>query len=210
MEPMIDTPGLDLEISHWCENRIFVGGVDEAGRGALAGPVVAACVVLPPSPQVKENLFGVRDSKTMTAAERAYWAGQIKQTAISWGVGMIEAAEIDHLGIQRANQDAMALAMLHCPIKCEVYLLDFIHWKEKPSNAFRYKKGEQASLSIAAASVIAKTTRDQIMVELGRVYQNYGFAQNKGYGTKQHRQAIMEFGITPIHRTSFTLTKCYQ
>ena len=206
MEPMIELPGLDLEVSHWCENRLCVGGVDEAGRGALAGPVVAACVVLPPNQQVRTRLHGVRDSKMMTAVERAYWSEMIKQEAIGWGIGIVDAMEIDLIGIQRANQAAMAQAMQNCPIECEVYLLDFIHWKGKPANSFRYKKGEQVSLSIAAASVIAKTTRDRMMVEYGGQYPHYGFVQNKGYGTYLHRKAIMEFGNTPIHRASFTLS----
>lgn len=202
---MIEPPGLDLEFVHWSENRPLVAGVDEAGRGAIAGPIVAACVILPPFSDLRSLLPGVRDSKTMTATERFNWARQITEVAIDHGVGIVSAEEIDTIGIQPANKKAMAIAMANCQIHADAYLLDYIHWKPLPPGCQRYKKGETVSISIAAASVLAKTTRDQIMLEMHPHYPQYKLGQNMGYGTQFHRDAIAQHGYCPLHRRTFNL-----
>ena len=200
---MITNPGLDLEITHWSENRLIVAGVDEAGRGALAGPIVAACVVLPPYANLRDNLLQVRDSKTMTATDRDHWAQVIWQVALGIGIGRVEASEIDKTGIQPANQKAMLLAIEACPCTPDFILSDFIHWKNPPAHFQRYKKGESISLSIAAASIIAKTTRDAIMLQAQDHYPQFLFGRNKGYGTAAHLQALAIHGRCPLHRKTF-------
>ena len=202
---MIEPPGIDLELAHWSENHPLVAGVDEAGRGALAGPIVAACVIFPPFCDLRALLPGVRDSKTMPAAERSYWALRISEVAIDHGIGIVSAEEIDAIGIQPANKKAMTLAMAHCQTRANAYLLDYIHWKPLPPGCQRYKEGETVSISIAAASVLAKTTRDQIMMEMHPHYPQYRLGQNMGYGTKFHRDAIAQYGYCPLHRRTFNL-----
>lgn len=207
---MIDPPGLEIEKALWLENRTAIGGVDEAGRGALAGPIVAAVVILPPSPHLRLDLSGVYDSKLMKPADRTLWAGRIKELAIAWAIGSVTSHEIDQIGIQPANQLAMSRAILAAAIPADLYLFDFIHWKNCPYPGQRYKKGERVSLSIAAASVLAKTTRDEMMIAFDAEYPAYGFARHKGYGTLAHRAAIGSWGFSPIHRLSFTLKEHYR
>ena len=203
---MITNPTLDIEITHWSDNRLLVGGVDEAGRGALAGPIIAACVILPPDISIMDTLKGVRDSKAMSARNRSYWAEIIRSVAISIGVGSIDQLQIDEFGIQPANQNAMVQAMLNCDVHADHFVSDFVHWKNPPDHFQRYKKGESVSLSIAAASIIAKTTRDVMMEKFHQDFPQYGFDHNKGYGTKAHMDAINRSGPCRLHRKTF-LTK---
>lgn len=198
-------PGLHLEQVLWQTGFHFIGGMDEAGRGAWAGPVMAGLVILPPSDQIGLTLAGVRDSKKMTPLQRERWAVEIKKNALAWSVGAASSIEIDELGILPATRLAFTRAIETSSIVPQHLLLDYIHW---PTLTFPHQKmpcGESESLSIAAASVLAKTTRDAQMVELDAAYPGYGFAIHKGYGTARHQQAIKELGLTDVHRKSFRI-----
>lgn len=199
------TTPLILEQALWQQGIRLVAGIDEAGRGAWAGPVMAAVVVLPCDPQIAPALRGVRDSKQMTARQRARWAGEIKSVALAWAVGAASAAEIDEIGILPATRAAMTRAIEGLTSLPEHFLFDFIHWKDCPYPGEKLVKGESRSLSIAAASVLAKTARDELMCELDGEYAPYGFAHHKGYGTAFHQRAIRQFGLSPIHRKSYRI-----
>jgi ribonuclease HII len=198
---------LNLEQELWQKGIQFVGGIDEAGRGAWAGPVAAAVVVLPSDPRIGLTLNGVRDSKQMTARQRERWAAEIKSVSMAWSVGMASAAEIDSTGILPATRMAMTRAIEGLSLAPEHFLFDFIHWKGCPYPGERLVKGESKSLSIAAASVLAKTSRDALMRELNGDFADYGFARHKGYGTAFHRAAIRKFGLSPIHRKSYRIAE---
>lgn len=198
-------PPIEIEKSLWAENKLIVAGIDEAGRGALAGPIVAAMVILPSNAPSDQILRGVKDSKKMTAKQRDEWVSKVKEHAYFWATGIVSPEMIDEIGIQPANQLAMTRAIEAYNNHIDHHLFDFIHWKNCPFAGQRIKKGESASLSIAAASIIAKTTRDAIMVQLSDEYPAYGWDRNKGYGTQVHVEAIQSIGYTPHHRKSFTL-----
>jgi ribonuclease HII len=202
---MIKTPGLQLEQALWQAGIQYIGGIDEAGRGAWAGPIMAGAVVLPNAARIQLTLAGVRDSKLMTPRQRERWAQEIQAAALAWAVGMVSAAEIDQIGILPANRLAMRRAIEGLAIPPQHYLFDFIHWKDCPYPGERLVKGEMHSLSIAAASVLAKTARDAWMRQIDAQFPGYGFAQHKGYGTAAHRAAIHQLGLCPIHRKSFAI-----
>jgi ribonuclease HII len=202
---MIDTPGLQLEQALWQKGVKFIGGIDEAGRGAWAGPVMAGAVILPNDPQLRLTLTGVRDSKQMTPRQREHWALEIKSVALAWSVGAASAAEIDEIGILPANRLAMTRAINGLALTPEYCLFDFIHWKDCPYPGQRLVKGETQSLSVAAASVLAKTTRDAFMRELDEQFPGYEFGRHKGYGTAIHQTAIAKLGLSPVHRISFKI-----
>ena len=199
-------PGLHLEQALWQEGIKFIGGIDEAGRGAWAGPVMAGAVILPNDSQLRLTLAGVRDSKQMTPRQREHWALEIKTVALAWSVGTASAAEIDEIGILPANRLAMTRAIRGLSLTPEYHLFDFIHWKDCPYLGQRLIKGETQSLSVAAASVLAKTTRDAHMRDLDGQFPGYEFGRHKGYGTVIHRTAIARLGLSPIHRKSFKIT----
>jgi ribonuclease HII len=199
-------PSLDIEQSLWQGGKKFIAGIDEAGRGAWAGPVMAGAVILPNDPQIQQTLAGVRDSKLMTPRQRERWALEIKAAALAWSVGMASAAEIDEIGILPANRLAMSRAIDGLSLLPEYYLFDFIHWKDCPYPGQRLVHGETQSLSIAAASVLAKTTRDRLMCELDEQFPGYEFSRHKGYGTTIHQTAISKLGLSSIHRKSFKIT----
>lgn len=201
---------LKIEKSLWKANKRIIAGIDEAGRGALAGPIVAAMVILPVFQDSDQFLYAVKDSKMMTPSRRAEWAEKIKEHALFWSVGIIHSQEIDAFGIQAANQMAMSQAIQKYPAKIDYHLFDFIHWKDCPFVGERFKRGESSSLSIAAASVLAKTTRDLIMIELSKEHPIYRWYKNKGYGTREHIAAIHNYGYSPHHRMTFTLKERYQ
>jgi ribonuclease HII len=188
---------------------LAVYGIDEAGRGAWAGPVVAACVCLPPDAAgLPEVLAGVNDSKQVDAGLRASLADSIRARATCWGVGEASAVEIDRLGIAPANQLAMHRAYVmaqaaHPENKCQHLLLDHVRWAWDNTPYTSITKGDARSLSIAAASILAKVHRDGLMVALDVQHPGYGFARHKGYGTAEHRAAIVRLGTTPEHRLSF-------
>jgi len=178
-----------------------IAGIDEAGRGALAGPVVAAAVILP----VDCKIEGLKDSKQLTAKQRSLLATEIQSVAISIGVGSVDNRLIEELNILQAALRAMAEAVDQLTPKPDYLLVDGSKLPKTNIPGQAIPKGDNLSLSIAAASVIAKTTRDRLMIEFHQTYPNYGFEQHKGYPTAQHRQAIALFGATAIHRNTFKL-----
>lgn len=209
MPPRIDPglippcPDLEYESCFWKHDIQYVVGIDEAGRGALAGPVAAGAVLLPPDPTCLDRLHEVRDSKQLTPARREEIKATIVQEALAWGVGFASSREIDRFGILPAVRLAAERALNHILPTPEHLLLDYLYLPENPIPQTRLVKGDARSLSIAAASILAKTTRDAHLVELGQTYPGYELGANKGYGTQNHRAAIHERGPAPIHRLSF-------
>ena len=178
-----------------------IAGIDEAGRGALAGPVIAAAVILPIDCHIK----GLRDSKQLSPKQRAHLFDEIHNVAVSVGIGSIDHRGIDRLNILQATLLAMQKAVEKLTPSPDYLLVDGLNLPEIDIVGEAIPKGDSKSYSIAAASVIAKITRDQRMVELDRTYPNYGFSRHKGYPTSQHRQAIAQFGASEIHRHTFKL-----
>lgn len=197
------SPDLSFEQALWKEGFIFIGGIDEAGRGAWAGPVAAAVVVLPPDIGLAAVLMGVRDSKQMTPAQRSHWALEIKGAAAAWGVGMASHQEIDTMGIVNATRLAAARSLLQLSRLPQHLLVDFLALPGIHLPQTALVKGDARSLSIACASVLAKTARDALLAEVDKCYPGYGFEQHKGYGTAFHRSALARLGPCPIHRLSF-------
>lgn len=180
----------------------FIAGIDEVGRGPLAGPVVAAAVILPENFQI----LGIDDSKKLTESKREELYESIRSTAVSIGVGIIDAKEIDEINIYEATKKAMYAALNQLHIRPDFLLVDAMKLTTPiPSEAII--KGDSKSISIAAASIIAKVTRDRMMKEIGYRYPEYRFEQNMGYGTKEHLEALQLFGATPYHRKSFAPVK---
>jgi len=176
-----------------------IGGVDEAGRGPLAGPVVAACVVLDPA-SIPD---GIGDSKTLTEAARSRTYEAIRETALGIGVGSADVAEIDALNILRATHLAMRRACEACPCHPEFVLVDGLPVPSLPVPHRAIVRGDATCFSIAAASIVAKVTRDRLMIEMDAVYPGYGFADHKGYATPDHLRALDRLGPCPAHRRSF-------
>lgn len=196
-------PTLQFEQSLWQNGFARLAGIDEAGRGAWAGPVCAAAVILPPDPLVARTLDRVRDSKQMTPSEREAWAPRICEAALGWGVGFASAQEIDALGILPATKLAALRAM--DSLFPDYLITDFLLFRELELPQTSLIKGDQRSLSVAAASVLAKTSRDAWMRGLEDRYPGYGFARHKGYGTRLHREALSRLGACPEHRKSFAI-----
>lgn len=183
----------------------FVAGLDEAGRGCLAGPVVAAAVILPleASHDIATHLAGVNDSKQVSAPERERLFEIIQQHALAIGVGVGSVEIIDERNILQATKHAMRLALAELSIAPQALLLDALLLPDIPLPQRSIIKGDSLCLSIASASIIAKVTRDRLMLALHEEYPAYGFAQHKGYGTKAHLAALQQYGATPHHRRSF-------
>ncbi len=183
--------------------------MDEAGRGALAGPVCVGAVILPDdNPNLTQTLSGVHDSKQLTPRKRTHLIPHIKETALTWGIGFASAAEIDELGIVPATRLAASRAIESLAIFPDFLLTDFrLELPELGVSQAALVKGDQRSLSIAAASILAKTARDELMRELDAQYPNYRLGIHKGYGTLSHRRAIGQFGFSPIHRKTFQIKK---
>ena len=179
--------------------RVLIAGVDEAGRGPLAGPVVAAAVILDPD----RRLRGLRDSKVLTPVERERLAVKIRANAIAWAVGFADVGEIDTLNILRASLLAMRRAVHALAVAPTEALVDGNQCPELDCPVYAIVKGDRDIASISAASIIAKTTRDAMLVELDRVYPVYGFAQHKGYSTREHIAALNRHGPCPAHRRFF-------
>ncbi|HNY51649.1 MAG TPA: ribonuclease HII [Smithella sp.] len=177
----------------------FVAGVDEAGRGPLAGPVVAAAVIFPPDYINAE----INDSKRLSASKREKLYGIIERDAVAVGMRVIDADVIDHVNILQASLGAMREAVLELSTSPDFLLVDGIHRIPIITPQKPLIKGDSLSVSIAAASIIAKVTRDRIMEMYHRQFPQYNFRKNKGYGTKEHIKAIREFGVCKIHRKSF-------
>ncbi|MBO3446130.1 ribonuclease HII [Clostridium sp. CCUG 7971] len=178
---------------------LYIGGIDEAGRGPLAGPVVAAVVVFKSNTKIE----GINDSKKISEAKRDELFDIIKEQALDYGIGIVNNNEIDEFNILQATYMAMKKA-INCLEKAPDYLLidaTTIPGVDTPQKPII--KGDSKSISIAAASILAKVTRDSIMYQYDEMYPEYGFKSHKGYGTKEHYEAIEKHGITPIHRKSF-------
>lgn len=178
----------------------LIAGIDEAGRGPLAGPVVVACVMLPKDSMIE----GVNDSKKVSENKREKLYDIILQEAISYGIGIIDQEEIDRINILQATKKAVTMAISQMETKPNIIMVDALNGID--TLGIPYKsiiKGDAKCYSIAAASIIAKVTRDRIMREWDKVYKEYGFSAHKGYGTAKHIAAIKEYGPCPLHRRSF-------
>ena len=175
-------------------------GIDEAGRGPLAGPVVVAAVIMPKDSMIE----GVNDSKKVSEKKREALYEQILEEAIAYGVGIIDQKEIDELNILNATKKGLTTALKELKVKPERILVDALNGIDTLGIPYTsIIKGDAKSYSIAAASIIAKVTRDRIMREWDELYPMYGFEKHKGYGTKMHIDAIKEHGLCPLHRLSF-------
>jgi len=177
----------------------LIAGVDEVGRGPLAGPVIAAAVILDP----KHKIQGLADSKLLTAKKREYLANKIKECARAWSIGRAEVEEIDRINILQASLLAMQHAVLALAVLPSLVLVDGNRCPKLNCPSQAIIKGDQKIAEISAASILAKVYRDAEMCSLDTVYPDYGFAKHKGYGTAQHLQALKERGPLPIHRRSF-------
>lgn len=174
-------------------------GIDEAGRGPFAGPVVAGAVVLPEGLMIE----GLNDSKKVSPKKREELYEEIKEKAISYGIGMSSPARIDEINILQATYEAMQHAVEDLDVVPDLLLNDAVTIPQIPIRQVGIVKGDGRSLSIAAASIMAKVTRDRIMVEYAELYPEYGFEKNKGYGSEEHRAALKQYGPCPIHRHTF-------
>ena len=194
----------EIEDGFYAEGVKVICGVDEAGRGPLAGPVCAATVILPPHLDIP----GLTDSKKLTDKKRRELFSIIKEQAIAWGIGMASEQEIDEINILQATFLAMQRALDQLEVKPDLALIDGNREKDFGLPVKTVVKGDSLSMNIAAASILAKVTRDDLMVELAETYPQYGFEIHKGYGTKAHYAALTEHGPSPIHRMTF-LKKFY-
>ena len=190
----------EIERSYYKKGIIFIAGMDEAGRGPLAGPVVAACVILPPGFLAD----GVNDSKKVAPEKREKLYIIIMNEALSVGIGIIDEQTIDRINILNATKMAMVDAYKKLSLKPDILLVDALKLDEIDIEQSNIIKGDTLSISIASASIIAKVTRDRIMTEYDGLYPEYGFAKHKGYATADHLKAIRQFGVCAIHRKTFT------
>ena len=195
-------PTRDEEFSLYRQGYSLVAGVDEVGRGPLAGPVMAAAVILPQELEAPW-LPLVRDSKALSSAQREWLLPRIQEEALAVGVGLVEPAEIDTLGIVAATRKAMGFALSHLPPQPHYLLVDALplHWRGVPCKALI--KGDARCTAIAAASIVAKVTRDHFMQSQDILHPGYGFARHKGYATPEHLIALQRLGPSAIHRRSF-------
>lgn len=179
----------------------LICGIDEAGRGPLAGPVVVASVILPQDSMIE----GVNDSKKVSEKKREKLYDQILEEAISYGIGIIGQDEIDEINILNATKKGLTISLQELTVRPDLIVVDALtHIDTKGIPYESIIKGDAKCYSIAAASIIAKVTRDRIMREWDKIYPEYGFVQHKGYGTAKHITAIRKYGLCPIHRRSFT------
>lgn len=197
-------PMLEFEETLWKQGFISVAGIDEAGRGAWAGPVTAGAVILPADPGISDKLQGVMDSKLMTPKSREDMFGLITEHAAAWAVGEADNREIDRIGILNATKAAMKRAVAGLGIRPDHLLIDFVRIHDVTIPQTGIKHGDMLSLSIACASVLAKVTRDRYMQgPAAELYPQYHFDLHKGYGTRAHQEALAQYGPCPIHRMSF-------
>jgi ribonuclease HII len=197
-------PGVDYEGALYHAGYRCIAGIDEAGRGCWAGPVVAAAVVFSPRLLAQpEALAGVDDSKLLTAAARDITYEQIHRLAVGVGVGIVAAPIIDSVGIIQATRTAMIVALLSLPLAADALLIDALSLGALTIYQQPLIKGDSLCLSIAAASVVAKVTRDRLMQAADTCYPGYGFARHKGYGTAAHHSALKVLGPCALHRLSF-------
>ena len=202
---------LSYERALWDGGILHVAGVDEVGRGPLAGPVCAACVVLPQG----FDVVGVNDSKKLSEKKRSELYGIIIERALAYGIGLVGNKRIDEVNILNATKEAMIIAISGAGAMLAAragegeeaaighLLVDAVKLPEAGIPGTAITKGDEKSVSVAAASIVAKVTRDRIMTEFDNIYPGYGFASNKGYGTERHYAGLSEKGQTPIHRKTF-------
>lgn len=194
----------EIENRHYAQGIVTICGVDEAGRGPLAGPVCAAAVILPAGLQIP----GLNDSKKLSDQRRRELVPVIQENALAYGVAFASHEEIDEINILQATFLAMERALAQLKVKPDLALIDGNRHKDFGINVETVVKGDSLSANIAAASVLAKVARDDVMLEMAERYPEYGFAVHKGYGTKAHYEALRTYGPCPIHRRSF-LKKFY-
>ena len=194
-----------FEQQAWQKGFIRIAGIDEAGRGPLAGPVVSAAVILPESC----SLSGIGDSKTLSPKQRDRFYDKIYNQAISIGIGIVDASEIDRINILQASLLSMRFAVNNLNLKPDYLLIDGKFPIRADISQKPVIKGDSLSISIAAASIVAKVTRDRLMDEYHEYYPQFGFAIHKGYPTKAHKEAIRQFGCCSIHRKTFKGVKEY-
>lgn len=194
------TIGLNFEQQAHAEGFRFVAGVDEVGRGCLAGAVVAGAVILDLTKPLPE---GLNDSKKLSKKKREAISEEIRKHALAYAVGQIEAEEIDRINILEATKKAMILAVQNLKLKADFLLIDALELKNIDLPQKGIIKGDSVSASIAAASVLAKVYRDNLMKEFDKTYPEYGFAKHAGYGTKVHFEALRKHGTCVLHRKSF-------
>ena len=187
----------------WDQNIKYIAGIDEAGRGPLCGPVVAACVIFDKNISIE----GINDSKKLSPKKRKELFIKIKDNAIDLSYGIANEIEIDEINILQATFLAMKRAVENLKVKPNILLIDGPHSDFKSIKTKNIIRGDSKSISIAAASIIAKVVRDNIMKEYDKIFPNFGFIKNKGYGTKLHIDALNDFKATPIHRKSFKIVK---
>lgn len=186
-------------------NQRLVAGVDEVGRGALFGPVVAAAVILPTSTLSKLAIAGIKDSKQLSGLQRLKLAQEIKELALDWRIGYATSQEIDQFNILQASLLAMKRGILKLNVKPDICLVDGNYsLPDLPLPQQTMIKGDERSLEIAAASIVAKVWRDDLVMRLATKYPNYDLVANKGYGTQKHRLALQQYGPSRLHRMSFS------
>lgn len=195
----IDFNNKEYELKAYQNGYNLIGGIDEVGRGPLVGPVVASCVILPKD----FELEGLTDSKKLSERKREQFYSVIMEKAISVGIGVIDEDKIDEVNIYEATKLAMYQAIENCKIKPDYILIDAMKLDKLSVPSESIIKGDLKSISISAASVIAKVTRDRMLYELDKEYPMYDFAKNKGYPTKAHVEAIKKYGILKQHRKTF-------
>lgn len=192
-----------LQQMHFYEEKYgayaLIAGVDEAGRGPLAGPVCAGACILPRDAEI----LYLNDSKKLSEKRRESLFAEIKEKALSWGVGLVGPERIDEINILNATYEAMREALSQLNPPADFVLVDAVHISDIETPQVGIVKGDAKSVSIAAASVLAKVTRDHLMIEYDAKYPEYGFAKHKGYGTAAHYEALLRYGPSPIHRKSF-------
>ncbi len=196
---MNNTDMLEYEKKYWNMGKTLVGGIDEAGRGPLAGPVYAACVVFEPGVVIE----GINDSKKLSEKKREQLFDIITEKALFYSIVSVDEKEIDKINILEAAFKAFRESINSLPQMPEVVLIDGNRAKDIPTEFETVVKGDSKSQSIAAASILAKVSRDRYVVELDKKYPQYGFAKHKGYPTKDHYEALAKYGPSPVHRLTF-------
>lgn len=196
-------PTFDEEARLWSAGYDRVAGLDEAGRGALAGPVVAGAVIAPTASSLTGVWAEVRDSKLLRPARREALGLSIERESLAWGVGVVEAVVIDEIGVASATKQAMMQALWALGVKPDFLLIDWVKLPQSGLPQLCTPKADQRMASVAAASILAKVTRDRLMDGIGIQYPSYAFGEHKGYGTAQHLAALNECGPCPQHRFSF-------